>query len=143
MSPPLFVASNGQQTGPFTADQIRQMLAGGSLKSSDLAWREGMAEWRPLAEVLPSAGAALTGMAVPLAAAAAGGSAAKWGLGAGAAVLVLALGGVGANVKTYTDSGVPNGSYVYHVKAVNTTTGRSSAWSNQISVTVGSTKGPK
>ncbi|HMW77812.1 MAG TPA: DUF4339 domain-containing protein, partial [Rhodocyclaceae bacterium] len=96
MSPPLFVASNGQQTGPFTADQIRQMLAGGSLKSSDLAWREGMAEWRPLAEVLPSAGAALTGMAVPLAAAAAGGSAAKWGLGAGAAVLVLALGGVGA-----------------------------------------------
>jgi GYF domain 2/TM2 domain len=48
----LTVVSNGQQYGPYGEDQIRSLLAQGQLLASDLAWAEGMANWRPLAQIL-------------------------------------------------------------------------------------------
>lgn len=66
----------------------------------------------------------------------------KSGKGAHATISWSSLGSVGANVKTYTDSGLANGTYQYRVKAVNTSTGRESAWSNTAQATVGS-KGRK
>jgi hypothetical protein len=47
---------NGQQLGPVSEDQIRQMVASGQLTAATLIWREGMAEWQPVATVLPGIG---------------------------------------------------------------------------------------
>ena len=47
-----FVGKNGQQTGPFSVEQLREMAASGQLNGTDLVWREGMAEWQP-ASTLP------------------------------------------------------------------------------------------
>lgn len=46
-----FVAVNGQQTGPFTFDQLREQAAGGSLQPSSLVWKAGMAQWAKAIEV--------------------------------------------------------------------------------------------
>lgn len=47
--PPLpaqfFVAVNGQQTGPFSMDQISKMAQGGKLTRESLVWKAGMAAW--------------------------------------------------------------------------------------------------
>lgn len=48
----IYLAKDGAQTGPFSEDQLHQMLAGGQAVSSDLAWREGMADWQPLRNLL-------------------------------------------------------------------------------------------
>jgi hypothetical protein len=54
MQKPIFITREGQRYGPYTTDQCRQMLATGQLIPLDLAWREGMAQWRPLGEVVPN-----------------------------------------------------------------------------------------
>jgi uncharacterized RDD family membrane protein YckC len=41
------VGRNGQQTGPFTAQQLRQMAASGQLSPTDLLWKDGMPNWVP------------------------------------------------------------------------------------------------
>jgi len=52
---------NGQQAGPISEDQLRQMVASGALPHDSLIWREGMAEWKPYSTVLgPNAGVAVT-----------------------------------------------------------------------------------
>ena len=40
-----FIAVNGQQTGPFGAEQMAQMAQGGSLTRESLVWKAGMAAW--------------------------------------------------------------------------------------------------
>ncbi len=40
-----FIAVNGQQTGPFSMEQMAQMATGGSLKRESLVWKAGMAQW--------------------------------------------------------------------------------------------------
>ncbi|WP_233260741.1 SPFH domain-containing protein, partial [Pedobacter sp. HMWF019] len=40
-----FVASNGQQTGPFNAEQLAQMTQSGALKRESMVWKTGMAQW--------------------------------------------------------------------------------------------------
>jgi hypothetical protein len=45
-----YYASNGQQQGPVTTTALRGLLASGSVKSTDLVWREGMSNWAPAAE---------------------------------------------------------------------------------------------
>lgn len=45
----IFVQHQGQQTGPFSSQQIREGLANGHYQPTDLAWCEGMENWRPLA----------------------------------------------------------------------------------------------
>lgn len=88
---PILVHHDNQQLGPYPEATARQMLADGRLPPTALAWREGMAEWKPLGELLATLPAA-----APALAAATSGSALKWGLAAGGLVAVLALGGIGA-----------------------------------------------
>ena len=42
------IARKGQQLGVFTADAVARKLATGDLDGTDLAWTDGMAEWRPI-----------------------------------------------------------------------------------------------
>ncbi|MEM9237400.1 MAG: GYF domain-containing protein [Verrucomicrobiota bacterium] len=45
------IARNGAQEGPYTAEQIGAKLAAGELKAGEaLAWKEGMDDWKPLAD---------------------------------------------------------------------------------------------
>lgn len=46
------VGRNGQQLGQFTEEEVRQGLESGRFLTSDLTWREGMPQWKPLGEVL-------------------------------------------------------------------------------------------
>jgi len=45
------IERNGQQYGPFSADQIIEMLQSGQLSVSDNCWHEGMPEWNSLGSV--------------------------------------------------------------------------------------------
>jgi hypothetical protein len=49
------ITRNGVQQGQYTLEQIKSMLASGSLNGNDLAWQDGMAEWQPLSS-LPGVG---------------------------------------------------------------------------------------
>jgi hypothetical protein len=40
-----YVAVNGQQSGPFTYEQLSQMVSQGTLKQESLVWKQGMASW--------------------------------------------------------------------------------------------------
>jgi membrane protease subunit (stomatin/prohibitin family) len=40
-----FIAVNGQQTGPFTMEQLTQMAAQGNFKAESLVWKAGMQGW--------------------------------------------------------------------------------------------------
>jgi membrane protease subunit (stomatin/prohibitin family) len=42
---PFFVAVNGQQTGPFTIEQLSEMITLGNVKRETLIWKNGMAQW--------------------------------------------------------------------------------------------------
>jgi uncharacterized protein (TIGR00266 family) len=44
----IYLAINGQQQGPYSADQIVQMIRNGQAKAETLAFRQGMATWTPL-----------------------------------------------------------------------------------------------
>src|SRR5262245_22804901 len=54
----LFLAKDGKQTGPFSEEQVRSMLAGGSVSASDLCWHEGLSTWLPLSQIVACASAA-------------------------------------------------------------------------------------
>lgn len=46
--PPLtqyFAAINGQQSGPFTSQQIQDMITSGQIQRNTLMWKQGMANW--------------------------------------------------------------------------------------------------
>lgn len=47
----IYLARNNQQAGPYTLDQVNQMLANQQILLTDLAWHQGMAEWKPLGEL--------------------------------------------------------------------------------------------
>lgn len=44
---------NGQQQGPVAEEELRRMVATGALAPDTLVWREGMAEWQPMGNVVP------------------------------------------------------------------------------------------
>lgn len=46
-----YYAKDGQRNGPVSLDDIQRLLAGGSLRETDLVWREGMTDWMPAAGV--------------------------------------------------------------------------------------------
>lgn len=54
MSGLIHISRNGQQEGPYTAQQIEQMLADGSIARYTLAWKEGLSQWVPLSQILDS-----------------------------------------------------------------------------------------
>ncbi|MEJ0000774.1 MAG: DUF4339 domain-containing protein [Verrucomicrobiota bacterium] len=45
---------NGQQLGPYDEERFNAMIAGGQVPPDTLVWREGQADWQPLAEVRSS-----------------------------------------------------------------------------------------
>ncbi len=47
-----FVMKNGQQSGPYTVEQLREKLGTLELASTDHVWREGMAGWLPISAAL-------------------------------------------------------------------------------------------
>ena len=47
------VAKNGEKSGPFEKEEVYRRLVAGELTGADLGWHEGLAEWEPLAELLP------------------------------------------------------------------------------------------
>ena len=63
----IHVAKSGQQSGPYTLEQVQNMVRSGLLSAADLGWHEGMAEWAPLHTIAglgvpPPTGAAATSM---------------------------------------------------------------------------------
>lgn len=50
-APSYLLYENGDQSGPFTATQVRDRLESGALAAEALYWREGMSEWRPVEEL--------------------------------------------------------------------------------------------
>lgn len=47
----IYLARNNQQAGPYTLEQINQMLVSQQVLLTDLAWHEGLTEWKPLGEL--------------------------------------------------------------------------------------------
>ena len=41
-----YLSDNGTQLGPFTRQQVAQMIAMGSVATDAHFWREGMADWQ-------------------------------------------------------------------------------------------------
>ena len=63
----IHVAKSGQQSGPYTVEQVQNMVRSGLLSAADLGWHEGMAEWAPLHTIVglgvpPPTGAAASPM---------------------------------------------------------------------------------
>jgi hypothetical protein len=46
-----YVTRQGQQMGPFTAGQLKQMAGRGEIDASDLVWKQGMTKWAPASQV--------------------------------------------------------------------------------------------
>ena len=46
-----YYSKNTTQMGPVSADELRAKLASGEVTGTDMAWREGMIDWRPVAAV--------------------------------------------------------------------------------------------
>lgn len=57
MPPPLpqsimwYAAINGQQSGPFDENTLKQQIAGGIIKKDTLLWKEGMSAWQAAGEI--------------------------------------------------------------------------------------------
>jgi membrane protease subunit (stomatin/prohibitin family) len=58
-----YVSVNGQQQGPFNAEQLQQMIGGGQLTKETFVWKQGMSGWQAAKDV-PEV-AALFGAAPP------------------------------------------------------------------------------
>jgi Tfp pilus assembly major pilin PilA len=53
----IWIGQDGQKYGPYTEADVRQRLADGKLTGDTLAWRNGLAEWIPLATMFPKTAA--------------------------------------------------------------------------------------
>ena len=47
----IYLARNNQQAGPYSLEQLNQMLASQQILLTDLAWHQGMTEWKALGEL--------------------------------------------------------------------------------------------
>lgn len=47
----IYLARNNQQAGPYSLEQINQMLSSQQVLLTDLAWHQGMTEWKALGEL--------------------------------------------------------------------------------------------
>ena len=47
----IYLARNNQQAGPYTLEQLNQMLTSQQVLLTDLVWHEGMTEWKALGEL--------------------------------------------------------------------------------------------
>lgn len=51
----IWIGQNGEKYGPYSEANIRQWMSEGRLAPDALAWRDGMADWVPLASLFPPA----------------------------------------------------------------------------------------
>jgi hypothetical protein len=51
MSSQWYFARNGQKSGPFSSEQLKQYAAAGKLDPTDNVWKEGMAAWMPAGQL--------------------------------------------------------------------------------------------
>ena len=49
----IWIGRDGERHGPYKEEDVRQWLRSGQVSSSDLAWREGLADWQPLSALFP------------------------------------------------------------------------------------------
>jgi membrane protease subunit (stomatin/prohibitin family) len=63
--PAFYVAANGQQTGPFDAGTLMQMVQSGQFNRNSLVWKQGMAAWTAAGQV-PELGNLFASMPPPL-----------------------------------------------------------------------------
>jgi len=49
----IWIAQNGERSGPFDEADVRRWLAEGRYNEQTLAWRQGLAEWVPLYSLFP------------------------------------------------------------------------------------------
>ena len=61
----ILVHRDGAQFGPYEEEEVRQFIYAGNFRDSDLAWREGMPAWLPLATLLAPAAPAAAPAALP------------------------------------------------------------------------------
>lgn len=47
----IYLARNNQQAGPYSLEQVNQMLASQQVLLTDLAWHQGLSEWKVLGEL--------------------------------------------------------------------------------------------
>ncbi|KAF0092920.1 MAG: hypothetical protein E1N59_3318 [Puniceicoccaceae bacterium 5H] len=47
----IYLSRQGNQEGPFPEDEVRRLHEAGELPRATLYWQEGMADWRPVAEL--------------------------------------------------------------------------------------------
>lgn len=52
----IFILRDGEQHGPYSEEDARGLIATNTLKPDDLAWYEGLDEWKPLSDVLSRPG---------------------------------------------------------------------------------------
>ncbi len=50
----IYVTKNQEIQGPYTPEEIQTRLMSGHFLSSDLAWHQGVSEWKALFELFPS-----------------------------------------------------------------------------------------
>jgi hypothetical protein len=48
----LHIVRNNQREGPYSEEEVRRKIFNGELAVTDLGWREGLANWMPLSELL-------------------------------------------------------------------------------------------
>lgn len=51
----IWIGRNGERHGPYEEEDVRAWLRSGQVSGSDLAWREGLADWQPLSVLYPDA----------------------------------------------------------------------------------------
>jgi hypothetical protein len=49
----LYLYQNNQQTGPFTEEQITQMIQSGQVSRDTMGWKQGMTAWQPISTLVP------------------------------------------------------------------------------------------
>ncbi|BAV05673.1 Membrane protease subunit, stomatin/prohibitin family, contains C-terminal Zn-ribbon domain [Filimonas lacunae] len=62
---PFFAAINGQQAGPYTMEQLNQLIAAGTVNQQTQFWKKGMASWAP-ANTIPELAALFNNVPPPL-----------------------------------------------------------------------------
>ncbi len=61
----VYLVIDGQQAGPFTADQLREHARAGRLSATSFAWKQGMTDWKPATE-LPETASVLASTPPPI-----------------------------------------------------------------------------
>ncbi len=57
-----YYEKNGQQNGPVSEDELKELVQAGELRESNLVWKQGMEDWKPYTEVFaqePTSGSGL------------------------------------------------------------------------------------